>query len=130
MEKLFSALHLNLLVPLVFPSIQNMLDLDDKMRDLDHKILSGNICYATWHLCLLPTLAKGCMLFFQPSCNQIATNRQTLWRRWGGFLSGFLFTPWITAKAVHTQSFGCALVRGWRVFSLSKEAYNHFRLPP
>lgn len=70
------------------------------------------VCNATWHLCLLPPLVKGCMISFQLSCNQVATNRQSLWRQWGGFLSGFLFIPWITKAAMPTQSFGCALLRG------------------
>lgn len=94
------------------------------MQDLDDKILSGNTRNGTWHLCLLPTLAKDCVLSFQLPYNQIATSRQTLWRQRGGFLSGFLFTPWITTKALHTQSCGCALLRN--VFSLWKETCNHF----
>lgn len=107
MEKVFSALYLNFLV---FPSVQNM-----PMRDLDDEVLNGNIGNPTWHLCLLPTLAKGCMLSFQLSCNQIPTNRQTrtLWRQWGAFLSVFPFIPWITTKAMQSQSIGCALLRGW-----------------
>lgn len=71
MENLFNGLYLNLLVPLVFPSVQNM-----SMQDLDDKILSGNICNASWYLCLLPALVKDCMLSYQLSCNQIANNRQ------------------------------------------------------
>lgn len=71
MENLFNGLYLNLLVPLVFPSVQNM-----SVQDLDDKILSGNIWNASWYLCLLPALVKDCMLSYQLSCNQIATNRQ------------------------------------------------------
>lgn len=54
MENLFNVLYPNLLVPLLFPSIQNMW-----MQDWDDKILSDNVCNATWYLCLLPTLAKA-----------------------------------------------------------------------
>lgn len=123
MEKLFSALYLNFLV---FPSIQNT-----PMRDLDDEVLNGNIGNPTWHLCLLPTPAKDCMLSFQLSCNQIPTNRQTLWRQWGAFLSVFLFTSWITTKAMQSQSIGCAFLRGREAaFSIWKECSDNFRIPP
>lgn len=67
------------------------------------------MCNATGHLYLLLTQVKGCVLSLQLSCCQIAIERPFEGSEKNFFLSGIIFTLWITTKAVHAQSFGC----GW-----------------